>query len=221
MVIIRDVKSKYLQSSQKGFTLIELIVVLALIGMLSGIIVNGFNNQRPARSQKIVQNEMVTNIRKVQSYALSSRILPGGQAAQYYVLKFDTSQPNQYSIFGIYNAKNPPIQMRSVETIMMPQDILMTNPVSVYTAGATTTSSCVLIAFQLPYAKEITSRGCTGSPPTVSSSDDYGKIIDFVANNGGTVTSDSIVTINLQDKSGLLPVRKVIINGITGLVTFQ
>lgn len=189
--------------------------------MLSAFIVTGFNSQRPNRNQKIAQNEMVTNIRKVQSYALSSRNLPTGQAAQYYVLKFDTAQPTKYTIYGMYNVKNPPIQMRLVETINLPQNIVIANPISVLTASATTTASCVLIAFQLPFAKEVTSTGCSGNPPVVTSSDDFGKIVNFVANNGGSVTTDSIVTIHVQDKAGQLPLRKIIMNGITGLVSFQ
>jgi len=216
---IFNLKSEIL--NQGGFTLIELIVVISIIGMLSGFIVTGFNGQRPVRNQKIAQNEMVTNIRKVQSYTLSSRNLPNGQAAQYYILKFDTAQPTRYHIYGMYNVKNPPIQMRAVETVNLPQNIVLANPISIFTGSATTTSSCVLIAFQLPFAKEITSSACNGSPPVITSSDDYGRIVNFVANNGGSVTSDSIVTINLQDIDAKLPFRKIIINGITGLISFQ
>ncbi len=195
----------------KGFTLIELLVVISMMGILASIIIANYAGQRSGRDLRIAANQLVTNIRKAQSYALSSRTLNGSIPVQYYILRFDAASNTQYSIQGMYNVKTTPPMLQNAETISLPTGIT----ISKITVKGTQTA-CALVAFQLPYAKILNNTACTGAPPTVNSGDDYQKFINFITNNSATtVTTDFIVVITLQGSSGT---SKVLINGLTGVV---
>ncbi len=201
----------------KGFTLIELLVVISIMGVLAGVIIANYAGQRSGRDLRIAANQLVTNIRKAQSYSLSSRTLNGTTPVQYYILRFDTATNTQYYIQGMYNVKTTPPRLQNAETINLPTGITVSN-VDIIANGTqlSPSPSCVLIAFQLPYARILNNSGCAGNPPIVNSNDDYQKFINFITNNAGTtVTSDSLVVITLQGKSGT---SKVLINGTTGVV---
>lgn len=73
--------------SEHGFTLLELLTVIAVMGVLASVFMVNFNAQRVPRDLNIARNETITNIRKVQSYTLSSRDTLG-MANKFYVITF-------------------------------------------------------------------------------------------------------------------------------------
>ena len=200
-----------------AFTLIELLVVISIMAILAAGVIANYAGQRGSRDLKIAANQLVTNIRKAQSYTLTSRELNGTTPVQYYIMRFDTASSSQYEIQGMYNVKTSPVMLRNSETITLPVGVTLAYPtVSVNGTLVSPNPSCVLVAFALPYAKILSNTSCTGAPPTVNANDDYQKIINYVVNNSvSTVDGDSLVTLTLQNKSGT---AKVLINGITGVV---
>ncbi len=228
--------------SGAGFTLIELMVVVTIMMLLSSAMILNLNGQRGARDLKIAENELVSNIKKVQSYTLSRRSLPSGNNADYYLIKFDLSNPSQYTIQGMYNTNSTPHYLENVETINFPPNIRIApsslNPISILRQTTPTTqypSACGLVAFVAPFAKVILNDGChqagwvANNNNDNSISDDYEKIIEF-SNNldcgvGSTPppctrSADSKMTIMLSTADGSLT-KIVTINGITGAVTFN
>ncbi len=232
--------------SRRGFTLIELLVVLTIFLIILGVMLANFAGLRTARNLKIAQNELVSNIRKVQSYTLSSRALNGIKSVQYYLMKFDSATPDRYFIQAIYDASTSPKLVSNVETIFLPQNIRLASSTAVLidrpplqfpsAASDTTdikpennnTSSCTLLAFRLPFAKVIinggkdiifsNNNGCTFAS---FSNDDYSKIKNFVANSSSnTAVSDSVLTITLASIDGKLS-KTVSINGLTGAIVFS
>lgn len=199
-----------------GFTLVELLVVLFIMGIIAGTVIANFAGSRDSRNLHIAMNELLTNIRKVQSYSLSSRTLPGGKSVEYYVIKFDTQQPNQYVIEAIYNVKSPPAQVQDIETINLPAGITLGNFLYVNSQN----TGCLLLAFKAPFAQVITNAkvaSCTGGPGAVTNGDDYDLITKFAVNvNGSTVNDNTQTVIPLQAQG--LPQQMALVNGSVGLV---
>ena len=117
---------------EQGFTLIELIVVVAILGIVLGLVTVNIAGQRNARNLNIAQNELISNIRKIQSYTLSARNVFGNQPASYYVMKFDLANPTQYTIQSMYDVTVSP-KIRDIETINLPKGITFSgiNPIQI------------------------------------------------------------------------------------------
>jgi prepilin-type N-terminal cleavage/methylation domain-containing protein len=216
---------KQMSQIKAGFTIIELLVVISIMGILSGLMIVNFAGLRGARNLKIAQNQLVTGLRKIQSYTLSSRNISSNVPAQFYLIKFDRNNPRQYIIQAIYNVTTAP-KLIDIETVKLPDGIKLavTDPIEIDrqplgpSINDQKPSTCALVAFRAPFAKVIMNDGCSYANFI---NDDYTKIKDFVANNDSiTASSDSVMTIKLyEEQKGT--VRTVTVNGISGLIGFQ
>lgn len=216
-------------SSLSGFTVIELLVVLVIMGIIMSVIVANIAGQRTNQKLRIAQNELVTNLRKIQSYALSSRNIQGNQSVQYYLMKIDLNNPRQYTIQAMYDVDSSP-KLVDIETVQLPQGIRfallepikITRPASVIPAEQKPSypSGCALVAFRLPFAKIYFTDGCQRAnwdPLT----DDYKKILNFVVNTSNyPVSVDSTAVFTISDDEGKVS-KTVTLYGVNGLVTFQ
>jgi|GEM_PF-1329778 len=238
------------KTNSAGFTIMELMVVLTISAFLFTAIIVNINGQRAPRDLKIAQNELVSNIRKAQSYTLSSRNLPSGQSVQYYVIKFDLLKKKQYTIEAIFNVGSSP-QMQIVETIKLPTNVKISgiritqrpmapgtqNVVSEEDTGDSGT--CALASFVAPYGKVIFNVVNSHYPPegasypyTLQPDDQYQQLVNFQNNvqclnlmapppTSCTASTDSIMTITLINTAKPSLQKHVIINGITGSVSFD
>lgn len=80
--------------SQAGFTIVELLTVLAIMALIMGALAIDFAGQRGRRNIVLAENETVTNLRKVQSYMLSSKNISPGIPAKYYIATFQEGATN-------------------------------------------------------------------------------------------------------------------------------
>lgn len=204
----------------QGFTFIELLVVLAILGIMASLIIANYNGQRASRNVRIARNEMVTNLRKMQSYALSSRTLGNGQSVQYYVMKLDTAtgQSGKYSLQAVLNVGGSPQLNASVETYPMAAGVTIQSvKISRNVSPTVSTPSCALLAYKLPFAEFTSTDGCTfnnfaNGLPT----DYYTNILDFRTNVDNNPTAqDSKVVITVADASASVS-EKILINGVSG-----
>jgi len=216
---------------KRGFTIIELLVVIFIMAMLAGLFLVNLAGQRVSRNIQIAQNQLVSNIRKIQSYTLSSRNVSLNQPAEYYLMKFDLNKPFQYTIQAIYKAGTTPM-LRDVEVVKFPTGIRLATvtPVQILRMAPLSqqnpayNNGCALLAFATPFARIIFNNGCgITSPPVVDINpgtiDDYGRVVNFSINSETySASTDSVMTITLSDVDNTL--TKVIkINGITGLIS--
>ncbi len=147
-------------SIQSGFTIIELMVVISIMAMLMTVIVISYANQRKIRSVVLAQNETITNIKKVQSYILSSRNIAADTPAKYYILKLRSGQAT-YEIQAIDNAF---VLHQNIETVSFPSDTTLhhlefinsdgsTSEGGYQAAGRTGKITCVDVIFSAPFGK--------------------------------------------------------------------
>jgi prepilin-type N-terminal cleavage/methylation domain-containing protein len=192
-----------------GFTLVELLVVLAIFGALLALGLLNFAALRGPRDLKIGANQLVTNLRKIQAYALSARNIPTtGIAAKYYILKLDTSTPTQYEVDAI-DASASPQFVQGVETFTLP---VTTRIASIQVEQPTGTAvnpnpTCVQIGYSLPFARTYVDTSCA-------------LFNHFQDPSDMDARADSKVTVTLQSgASG--PTKTVVIYGISGRVEGQ
>ncbi len=150
-----------MKQTRNGFTLIELIVVIAIMGLFATILIVNFNSTKGRRNLKIAVNELVSTVRKTQSYTLSAHDVRPNVPAKYYYLQFDTSaSTNSYQIWAIDNAYTSPPTL--VETIKFPTGIVyqattglrLEQPVKQPQDLATLSSpQCLQVLYALPFGK--------------------------------------------------------------------
>lgn len=200
-------KQRQKLKNQRGFTIIELLVVLAIMGLFLGAVLVNYARTRGPRSLRIAQNEMVTNIRKVQSYVLSSRNTSEGPV-KYYVLKFDEENPTQYVLQAVQQDYSN--FSDSVETFNLPNGITITAIDTQQPYGSSTVDSrCAQIAFSLPFNKMFLDTTCDISGASNSVIRDQGALDNL---------DNSLVTITMLDSQSNTT-RSVIINGVSGVVS--
>lgn len=133
--------------NQLGFTITELLVVLVIMIMLATVIIIDFNRQRGTRNANIAKNETVTNLRKVQSYMLSSRNIEEGVPAKYYIAQFKKGEPS-YTVQAIDNTFE---FHDNLETINLPSNINFLSLIQTDTIGNAEPAECMQIAFSAPF----------------------------------------------------------------------
>ncbi len=145
-----------LRTNSNGFTIIELLVVLSIMGLMGTMLIVNFNSTRNRRNLTLTSNELVTNIRKTQSYALSARDVSPNIPAKYYVLQFElAADPSHYKILAVDN--NYTATPTLVETVSLPSDVIFdvenSSLVQPITGGNTTNPTCLQILFGLPFGR--------------------------------------------------------------------
>lgn len=191
---------------QSGFTVVELLVVFLIMILLSSIVIVNWNRQRPLRNLIIAQNELISNIRKVQSYAVSSRNLPDGGSARFYMLKFIRGQAT-YDIEAIDSANM--LTESPVETVNMPADLSVSFLQLTNSAGIDVQYDCMYLVFSVVYGKTyfFTDNNC-------SSTDLVDAVKDPVRLAG---LGDFDLTMSLQNSKSN-DVRSVRVDSQTGRV---
>ncbi len=78
----------YERTRRRGFTLIEVLIVVAIIGIVSAMILVTFSGQRQTRNMERAANEVQAALREAQNYALSGRAGTINENNSYYGINF-------------------------------------------------------------------------------------------------------------------------------------
>jgi hypothetical protein len=124
---------------------------VAILGILASLVTVNFNQLRGPRNVRIAEHELVTNIRKVQSYALSSRSTETGIPVKYYVVAFDLADPHQYQVAAIDKDFN---FLAALETIYLPPGVAIA-AMNLESPQGTPLADpgCMQVIFGLPFAR--------------------------------------------------------------------
>lgn len=195
------------QKLQSGFTLIEMLVVIGIISMMTGLFLTNFNSLEGPRNLKIAQNQLVTDVRKIQSYTLSSRnVSTSGLPARYYIIKFDTATPNRYVIQAIDNG--PSNLSVDLQTILLPKNIKISS-ISLQSASgfAPITATCAQVAFALPFGRVFMDNKTGGQTCDIANT--------FSTTGDLTPYKNFIIDVTLSSSSGS---KIVEVNGVSQAV---
>lgn len=194
---------------QQGFTIMELLVVIFMMAIIASLFVANYAGTRGPRNLRIAQNQLISNLRKYQSYTLSSRNAPTGNPARFYVIRFSNADLTTYTVQVIDNTT--PATIVNTETFTLPSGITFSASapfvVQQPIGSSNVNASCVQVGFLLPFSKTYMDRTC--SLQTIS---DSPAELDVLKN--------SRLTITLRD-SATSASRAVEINAVTGSILPQ
>lgn len=91
-------KNSGIAGGKRGFSIVELMIVVAIIGIMSTVVMVSFNSPKSGVRLKAAQSEFVSAIKLAQSYALQGKIPPNGDKASAYGVSF-TNNTKSYVIF--------------------------------------------------------------------------------------------------------------------------
>ena len=190
------------KTSTKGFTVVELLVVFLIIVLLSSILIINWNKQTPNRSLTIAQNELVSNLKKVQSYAISSRnITSNNNSVKFYVVYFATGAKD-YSIYAIDSNYT---MSSALETISLPPGLTFTGLALSNTSGGLDESpACTYVIFSAVYGKVYFDGQACGSSittlvqnlPDLAPRSNFNLEIDFGHTQTGTSRAIKVYGLN-------------------------
>lgn len=89
--------------NSKGFTVVELVIVTAIITLLSALLIARIHITNPGRALKGGAQELAANIRKTQNMAVSTK-KTGGDIPCGYGLYFDKNTPSGYILFAEWDS---------------------------------------------------------------------------------------------------------------------
>lgn len=104
---------------KRGFTVIELLVVIFIVGIMSTILVVNWRKNEKTYLVRRTAQEIVQNIRKAQDLALTGKKIGTDDVPPYYGVYFDKQSTTQYIVFGDRNGNGtyqPEGQDVNVET---------------------------------------------------------------------------------------------------------
>ncbi len=86
---------------QKGFSLIEMIVAIAIFMIIAGVVLMNMPATRDKSSADLVAQEVAINIRTAQQYAMSTIADSSGGIVKGYKITFDSSSQQSFKIIPV------------------------------------------------------------------------------------------------------------------------
>lgn len=196
----------------EGFTLIELIVTLAILAVFYGLIITNFAYWRGPQYVKVSGNELATQINRLHSNALSARSV-ADNPAKYFILQLTSGTAATSYIAQAASAGSTqdlfttPFETFKIQGGAYIQSLRLTDK-----GAVVTTPACVQIVFSLPFGRAYLDGSCsfgTGGGQTISKTQSQ---LDAFAN----AKLEIVIA-----RAGTSVIRTVSIDGISGKVDVQ
>ena len=182
---------------QKGFTLIEMILTTTLMVTLITLVIVDYAGLTPTRNLNVTHNGMVSDIRKMQSFAVDSRNIPNGKAASSYGVSIDLGSTHQYVLSGWDNSATP--VKYTLSTQHLPANITLTAISLTHAGGTAVTATTITVSYSVPFAR---------------------MLVTTTGGTAGTRTNeaDDVVTVTYTAPGFSAPTGTILMNSVTGNV---
>jgi prepilin-type N-terminal cleavage/methylation domain-containing protein len=185
----------------KAFTLVELIVAIAIIVTLSSIVVANFQNGNKSRAVQAASDTVISSIRTAQENSLSPKVVSTincnlGKVPADYRLKFNSAQPTTITFWAQDKCNNPELYL---QTFTLPTSVEIKRGNSLEFVNSSGTSNFIQ-DFEIKF-----------TPP-------FGNLT--ISSGGGAYQkfSRAVITVTTLDSQFT---KKIIVDGISGKVDIQ
>ncbi len=125
----------------KGFTLIEMVVVIAIIGITSALIITSLTSTRSTRETERAIHTLAATLREAQNYALTGRSTSVSQENCFYAVRLISS--SQYALVNYFRSGGNCNSYNTISTLTMPNGTTISG----------VASFPMIFAFSLPRAE--------------------------------------------------------------------
>jgi type II secretion system protein H len=145
------------EKAKKGFSLIELMVAIAILGVIASLTVAGFQSGKKTSNLKNAANKLASDIRLAQNYTLSSFLFGGDVPECGWGAHFSRTagQNSVYSIIADIGPTSPCEHQynpanEKLRDMSLPQNILVNNLTVIDDSGGATNPNSLDIIFDPP-----------------------------------------------------------------------
>ena len=116
------------QNSEKnGFTLFELVIVMAIISIMSVVVISGYSSQQDSRALSLGKSQVINDIRIVQSRSYNGISADGADFPEGgYGIRF-TEDSSSYIVFTDLDRDRIYDEGEEIETIELPRNVEVKN----------------------------------------------------------------------------------------------
>lgn len=193
--------NEFKNKKESGFTLIEMITTIAIMALILSLTISNIRGTDPARNVLLAQSNLISDLHKVQTYAVNSADYAVGiTPASAWGISLSTLSPSNYTIQTTDNTLNANVQ--TVSTVNLPTNVRVTAlQVDRSNGGGSFCPSSVIIQFTVPYGR--VGASYVGTP----------------CSGGGTLREtlepNDVITVTVSAATGS-PSQTIVINGISG-----
>lgn len=181
------------KNNNLGFTLIELLVVISIMVILTTVFLVNFGSVGKVRSVNIAKNNVVSDLRRMQTAALSSKDITPGVLSGDYGATFNMSTPGYYQLVADDNsgARQTPLG-----TYYIPNNATLSSIRVTKSDGTVLNPTYAEILFKTTYGRILV---------TYSGS-----------STSGTKETDDVVRLTFTSTADATLSSTIDINGVTG-----
>lgn len=201
-----------------GYTLVEMVVVIAVFGLLAGGVTISFMSSKKKQNAVLGQGQMVTMFRRLQGSALSARNLPDGKSASMYVLKIVSGTKPVVTVQAFDNTESAPVFYDKIEVLQIPADVTFDTMTVVRKDGVSIPArTCVQIGFLLPFSKIYIDDACSTNNGVGNG---FGINQTIGNQNSLANTGDRVFKLPIRSSDGSYT-KTLNVNGVSGLISIE